>query len=85
MGTKLLEYKVHEKSRWANLSLMDANIPDEILVVMIRRGREVIVPHGSTVILPGDTLVLSGNDIEERLKAQRKQLEKNQKPSSKAQ
>lgn len=85
LGTKLLEYKVHEKSRWANLSLMDANIPDEILVVMIRRGREVIVPHGSTVILPGDTLVLSGNDIEERLKAQRKQLEKNQKPSSKAQ
>lgn len=81
LGTKLLEYKVHEKSRWANLSLMDANIPEEILVVMIRRGREVIVPRGSTVILPGDTLVLSGNDIEEQLKAQRRQLEKSQKAS----
>ncbi len=76
LNTKLLEYKIHEKSRWANLTLMDANIPDEILVVMIKRGREVIVPRGSTVILPGDTLVLSGNDIEEQLKAQRRKLEK---------
>ncbi len=75
-NTKLLEYKVHEKSRWANLSLMDAEIPEEILVVMIRRGREIIVPRGSTVIRPGDTLVLSGNDIEEQLRAQRRKLEK---------
>lgn len=75
-NTKLLEYKVHEKSPWANQTLIDAEIPEEILVVMIRREREIIVPRGSTVILPGDTLVLSGNDIEEQLRAQRRKLEK---------
>lgn len=67
MTHKLLEYQVTPGSRCANKSLMDANIPEEILVVMLKRGDEVLVPKGSTVILPGDILVLSGNDLEQQL------------------
>ena len=70
--TKLLEYAVHEKSAWANQTLMDADIPEEILVVMIKRQNEVLIPKGNTMILPGDILVLSGNDIEERLEQRRR-------------
>ena len=46
---------------------MDANIPEEILIVMIKRKDEVLVPKGSTVIEEGDILVLSGNNIKEVL------------------
>jgi len=48
-------------------SIMDANIPEEILIVMIKRKDEVLVPKGSTVIEEGDILVLSGNNIKEVL------------------
>ena len=72
LNTKLLEYAVHEKSAWANQTLMDADIPEEILVVMIKRQNEVLIPKGNTMILPGDILVLSGNDIEERLEQRRR-------------
>ena len=47
----------------ANKMIMDANIPEDILVVMIKRNGDVFVPNGSTKILPGDILVLSGNKL----------------------
>ena len=43
--------------------IMDANIPEEILIVMIKRGDKILIPKGSTVIKSGDILVLSGNNI----------------------
>ena len=44
---------------------MDANIPEDILVVMIKRGKEVVIPKGSTLLQSGDVLVLSGNRFED--------------------
>ena len=41
---------------------MDADLPEEVLVVMIKRGKEFIVPKGATVIREGDILVLNGMD-----------------------
>ncbi|MGG7177247.1 potassium/proton antiporter [Clostridium paraputrificum] len=63
-ATKLIEYNIKSDSIWANKKVMDARIPDEILIVMIKRGEEVIVPKGTIKIESGDTLVLSGSDYE---------------------
>lgn len=64
MGTKLMEFPIDSKNHWVNKSIMDAEIPEEILVVMIKRHGDVIVPKGSTVIRANDVLVLSANDFE---------------------
>ena len=63
--TQLMEYHVEKESQWAGQSLMEADIPREVLVVMIRRGSETIVPRGDTVIQPGDVLVLSCADFDQ--------------------
>lgn len=63
--TQLMEYHVEPDSQWAGQSLMEADIPHEVLVVMIRRGNETIVPRGDTVIQPGDVLVLSCADFDQ--------------------
>ena len=55
---------------------MDANIPEEILIVMIKRKGEVLIPKGATVIEEGDILVLSGENIEELID---KELQKSPK------
>lgn len=62
--TQLVEYTVHENGPWAGKTLIEAEIPEEILVVMIRRGHDIIVPRGSTEINVEDVLVLSSNSPE---------------------
>lgn len=64
INTELLELTITQDSKWIGKMIMDANIPDEILIVMIKRGNEVLVPKGSTLLIEGDRLVLSGNNIE---------------------
>jgi cell volume regulation protein A len=63
-ATKLLEFRVEADHPWAEKSIMDADIPEEILVVMLKRGNEVIVPKGLTRIHTGDIIVLSSNDFD---------------------
>ncbi len=64
-STMLLEYNVSKSSKWMNKTIMDAEIPDDILIVMIKRNGQVILPKGSTEILEKDILVLSGNNLNE--------------------
>ena len=64
INTDLLEVNITKDSQWIDKMIMDANIPEEILIVMIKRDNKILVPKGSTVIKGGDTLVLSGNNIE---------------------
>ena len=62
-STRLIEFTIDEHNAIANKTIMDANIPEDILVVMIKRDGDVFGPNGSTEILPKDILVLSGNKL----------------------
>ena len=59
-NTQLLEYEVKENSSILNQTLLEADIPEGVLIVMIKRNNEIVIPNGSTVIMLGDILVLSG-------------------------
>lgn len=64
INTKLLEITVDYDSGIANKTIMDSNIPEDILIVMIKRHGEVIIPNGSTNILHQDVLVVTGNNFD---------------------
>lgn len=64
---KLTELAIAADHPWAGKQVIDAGIPDDILIVMIRRKGCIIVPNGSTEIRVGDTLVLGGEIAEEKL------------------
>ena len=55
----LHEVGVERGSRWANRSLSQVSLPNGQLVILVKRGMETIIPTGSTVLLPGDVLVLA--------------------------
>ena len=40
---------------------------EEILIVMIKRNDKIIIPKGSTVLMGGDILVVSGNNIKDMI------------------
>lgn len=58
----LISTKIAEDHLWAGKKLQDLNLYADILVVMICRGEESIIPNGNTQIKAGDTLVLSGEN-----------------------
>ena len=47
-STSLIEFTIDKNNIIANKMIMDANIPEDILVVMIKRNGDVFVPNGST-------------------------------------
>lgn len=60
--TELLELQVPSDSKYAGLPLMDVPLPDDVLVMMIRREGKVITPRGATVIEAGDKLLVAADD-----------------------
>lgn len=64
-NTKVMELKIEGSCRLINKSIMDANIPEEILIAMIKREGEIIIPKGASIIKEGDILVVVGNCLED--------------------
>ena len=62
-----MEVKIEGSCRLINKSIMDANIPEEILIAMIKREGEIIIPKGASIIKEGDILVVVGNCLEDDL------------------
>ena len=60
--------KIHldKNHPWNGKTLKELPLPSDLLVVMIARKEETIVPNGSTVLLPGDLLVLAARAFEDR-------------------
>ena len=60
--------KIHldKNHPWNGKTLEELPLPSDLLVVMIARREETIVPNGSTVLLPGDLLVLAARAFEDR-------------------
>lgn len=46
---------------WAGQAIKDLSLPPDCLLVQVTRGDQTLVPNGSTVLEPGDSLLLSGH------------------------
>jgi cell volume regulation protein A len=51
---------IKEDGPWANARIRDIPLGESILIVFIKRGASTLPPRGDTVLMPGDMLVLSG-------------------------
>lgn len=63
-NAKLIEIILGCDSKLINKTMLDANVPEDILVVMIKRKGEAIIPNESTIIKEGDRLLLIGENFE---------------------
>ncbi|MCL2055763.1 MAG: potassium/proton antiporter [Oscillospiraceae bacterium] len=61
--TQLFEYKVSSDDKLQGKRIVDSNIPEDVLIVMIKRNNEIVMPKGSIKLLADDVLVLSGEDF----------------------
>jgi cell volume regulation protein A len=51
---EILDYTVKARTHVAGQRLRDLALPDGVVVSLIVRGREVVMPRGTTVLMPGD-------------------------------
>ncbi|MDF1522212.1 MAG: chloride channel protein [Trueperaceae bacterium] len=56
-GQEIVEVKVPRGARLAGTSLREARLPQDTIVVAIRRGTRTLFPHGETTLEPDDTVV----------------------------
>jgi cell volume regulation protein A len=54
--------QVTEDHPWANKLIKKLVFPPDVRAVMILRGDEKVIPKGDTQVLPGDALILVGNE-----------------------
>ena len=55
---KLKEILITQNHNWRNCSIAELNLPENILIALIKRGDENIIPQGSTIILENDQVVI---------------------------
>lgn len=57
---RMFEAKVKEGSPLANIPLKDLQIPKDILMAMVFRRHQMIIPHGNDFVIPGDNVYFVG-------------------------
>ena len=55
---RLKEIKIDKLNKWCDKAIEDINLPNDILITLIKRGDKNIIPRGNTVILEDDIVVL---------------------------
>ena len=60
-----IKVQLQAKDNWVGRTIMDLKLPRGIIVAMIRRGRENIVPRGNVVLKNNDTLILGAGALKD--------------------
>lgn len=61
MNSEILEIDILEDSAAAGKAVMDLDLPDGVLITTVKRGNEVIIPRGSTILEVSDTITVLAN------------------------
>ena len=58
-----LKVSLKRSDKWVGMTIAELNLPRGILVAMVRRGSENIIPRGEVVLKTGDTLILAAEAL----------------------
>ena len=60
---KFVRIKLTPKDSWTGKAIRDLSLPGNLLIAIIIRGQETVVPRGDVVLLAGDKLVLGAEPM----------------------
>jgi Trk K+ transport system NAD-binding subunit len=56
-GTQVIEVTIEAAAPCANRRVGEVSWPRDCVLAAVRRGRQTLLPHGDTMVRPGDVLV----------------------------
>ena len=62
---KFVTSTIYDKHPWNGLAIRDVVFPPQLLLVMVKRKHEVLVPKGDFILKTGDTLVIGAKNFKE--------------------
>ena len=71
---EFIKLQLKDKHPWCNKKVKDINLIDDMLLVLIIRGKEKIVPRGDTLLLKDDIIVLSALSLNDNYDAVLKEI-----------
>lgn len=66
--------KITEEHPWENLSVKKVSLPPGLILVVVCRGNQVIVPRGTTILKAGDQLVLGAESYKDEMGIRLKEI-----------
>ena len=60
-----IKVNLQRQDSWVGKQIMELGLPHGVIVAMIRRGIENIVPRGNVVLKPGDTVILGAEALKD--------------------
>lgn len=60
-----IKVRLKKQDKWVGRSIMDLGLPHGVIVAMVRRNRENIVPRGNVILRSGDTLILGAEALKD--------------------
>jgi len=58
-----IKLQLTEQDSWSGKTIKDLGLPHGVIVAVVQRGRETLVPRGDVVVEPGDILVLGAESV----------------------
>ena len=55
---KLKEISIDKAHKWCGRCIEDLKLPDDVLIALVKRGEENIIPRGKTMLLENDVVVV---------------------------
>lgn len=74
----LSKFKVKDDNPWLNMQVKDINLPKDVLILLIKRDGNKIVPKGDTVILSGDVVLLGSSVVHSNSDIKLREMEINE-------
>ena len=69
-----IKVRLQKKDQWVGKTIMDLKLPHGMIVAMVRRGRENIVPRGDTVLNSNDVLILGAEALKDDIHVDLKEV-----------
>lgn len=60
-----IKVQLNKRDDWTGKAIMDLGLPHGVIVAVIRRGQETIVPRGDVVLKNNDTLILGAESLKD--------------------
>lgn len=61
-----IEIKLKKSDDWTGRAIKDLGLPHSVIIAVIQRGSDTIVPRGDIILKSGDTLILGAESIKDQ-------------------
>ena len=62
---RFIHLKLSTRDDWTGKKIKDLHLPHGALIVVVQRGKDVIVPQGNTTLLSGDRIVIGAETLKD--------------------